>query len=253
MTTLALTYANEWEDYVVSEEALNDPTFRDDLIALGLNPETGADTGRLSSLMFDAGRNTTENLLNATQGYVAIIHLETAGQWLGGDFAYREISAEGRYFQKLGPYLVGAVRARAGTIDAAGPEENLVPFFKRYFLGGSTNLRGWGRFEVAPLTEEGNPIGGNTFLNFSTEARFPLGGNFGGVLFLDGGNVWSNSLDFNLNDMRYDAGVGLRYTTPVGPLRLDVGWQLNPIPGLLVDGQPQTRPLRLHFSIGQAF
>jgi outer membrane protein insertion porin family/translocation and assembly module TamA len=252
-TTLALTYANEWEDYVVSEEALNDPTFRDELIALGLNPETGADTGRLSALMLDAGRNTTENLLDATKGYVAILHLETAGQWLGGDFEYREISAEGRYFRKLGPYLVGAVRARAGSINSSGPDEELVPFFKRYFLGGSTNLRGWGRFEVAPLTGEGLPIGGNTFLNFSTEVRFPLGGNFGGVLFADGGNVWSNSWDFNLNDMRYDAGLGLRYTTPVGPLRLDVGWQLNPIPGLIVNGEPQTRPLRLHFSIGQAF
>jgi outer membrane translocation and assembly module TamA len=128
-----------------------------------------------------------------------------------------------------------------------------VPFFKRYFLGGSTNLRGWGRFEVAPLTDEGLPIGGNTFLNFSTELRVPIARSFGAVLFVDGGNVWTDPWDFNLNDMRYDAGVGLRYSTPVGPLRLDAGWQLNPIPGLIVNGEPQTRAMRLHFSIGQAF
>jgi translocation and assembly module TamA len=53
--------------------------------------------------------------------------------------------------------------------------------------------------------------------------------------------------------MRYDAGPGLRYKTPIGPIRLDVGWQLNPIPGLKVNGAEQTRPLRIHFSIGQAF
>ena len=91
------------------------------------------------------------------------------------------------------------------------------------------------------------------FTNFSTEVRVPLAGKFGVVLFLDGGNVWTNPWDFNLNDLRYDSGLGLRYNTPLGPIRLDAGWQLNPIPGLLVNGEPQTRAMRIHFSIGQAF
>jgi outer membrane protein assembly factor BamA len=252
-TSLAATYVNEWEDYTISEEALNDPTFRDDLIALGLDPETGSDQGRLSALLLDAGRNTTDNLLDAKKGYVAILHLETAGQWLGGDFDYREVSGEGRYYQAIGSRAVVAVRGRAGSISSAGSEGELVPFFKRYFLGGSTNLRGWGRYEVSPLSGAGLPIGGNSFVNFSTELRFPLVGKIGAVVFLDGGNVWTNPWDFNLNDLRYDVGPGLRYNTPVGPLRLDVGWQLNTIPGLLVEGEPQKRPLRIHFSIGQAF
>ena len=128
-----------------------------------------------------------------------------------------------------------------------------MPFFKRYFLGGATNLRGWGRYEVSPLSGSGLPIGGLTFTNFSTELRFPVFRNFGAVLFLDGGNVWTNPWDFNLNDLRYDIGPGIRYNTPIGPLRLDLGWQLNPIPGLLVNGEPQTRAMRVHFSIGQAF
>jgi outer membrane protein assembly complex protein YaeT len=252
-TALALTYANEWEDYSISNEALEDPTFRDELIALGLDPRTGTGRGQLSALLLDAGRNTTENLLDAKKGYVAIVHLETAGQWLGGDFDYREISAEGRYYQSLGSRAVVAVRGRAGSIDSSGPEEELVPFFKRYFLGGATNLRGWGRYEVSPLSGSGLPIGGLSFVNFSTEVRFPLVGNFGAVVFLDGGNVWTNPWDFNLNALRYDTGPGLRYNTPIGPVRLDVGWQLNPIPGLMVNGEPQKRALRVHFSIGQAF
>ena len=251
-SVLALTYANEWEDYTITEEALNDPEFRDELIALGLDPETGSGRGRLSALLFDAGRNTTDHILDAKKGYVASIHLETAGQWLGGDFDYREVSAEGRYFQSLGTRAVVAVQGRAGSIDAKGPEESLVPFFKRYFLGGATNLRGWGRYEVSPLSA-GLPIGGLTFMNFSTEVRVPIAGQFGVVLFLDGGNVWTNPWDFNLNDLRYDSGLGLRYNTPLGPIRLDAGWQLNPIPGLLVNGEPQTRAMRIHFSIGQAF
>jgi outer membrane translocation and assembly module TamA len=53
--------------------------------------------------------------------------------------------------------------------------------------------------------------------------------------------------------MRYDVGPGLRYNTPIGPIRVDVGYQLNPIEGLLVNGEPEPRRFRIHFSIGQAF
>jgi outer membrane protein insertion porin family/translocation and assembly module TamA len=90
-------------------------------------------------------------------------------------------------------------------------------------------------------------------LNFSTELRVPIVGKLNGVVFMDGGNVWSDPWEFNLNDMRYDVGPGLRYDTPVGPFRIDFGFQLNPIDGLIVNGAPQTRAMRVHFSIGQAF
>lgn len=252
-TTLAFTYVNEWQDYTISEEAQNDPEFRDDLIALGLDPETGQGSGQLSSLMIDFGRNTTENILDARGGYFAALHLEQAGRWMGGDFDYYEFTAEGRYYKSLGSRAVIAVRARAGSIDSWGAEDQLVPFFKRYFLGGATNLRGWGRFEVSPLGGDGEPIGGHSFMNFSTELRVPVWGNFGAVLFLDGGNVWTNPWDLNLNDMRYDVGPGIRYNTPIGPFRADLGIQLNPIDGLIINGEEQKRPIRFHFSIGHAF
>jgi outer membrane protein assembly complex protein YaeT len=251
---LSATYANEWEDYVVSEETLADPTSWDELISLGLNPQTGAGHGRRSSLSFDGSRNTSDNVLDAKRGYVASLHLEQAGDVLGGDFNYREISGEARYYLAIANRAVVAVRARGGALDGTGATEaDSVPFYKRYFMGGATNLRGWGRFDVSPLTEGGQPIGGYSFTVFSTELRVPIWGNLGGVLFLDGGNVWSNSWDFNLNDLRYDIGPGLRYNTPIGPFRADLGYQLNPIPGLVVNGKPETRHFRFHFSIGQAF
>jgi outer membrane translocation and assembly module TamA len=78
-------------------------------------------------------------------------------------------------------------------------------------------------------------------------------GNFSAVLFADAGNAWNNAWDFNLNDLRYDVGSGLRYMTPVGPFRFDFGYQLKRIPGLLVNGTPEPRRFRVHFSIGQAF
>jgi outer membrane translocation and assembly module TamA len=79
-----------------------------------------------------------------------------------------------------------------------------------------------------------------------------LRGNLGGVLFIDAGNVWADPFGFQFKDLRYAVGPGLRYRTPIGPVRFDFGWQLNPIPDLLVNGQP-SRHWRMHFSIGQAF
>jgi outer membrane protein assembly complex protein YaeT len=250
--TLALTYANERESYEISDEALTDLSFRDELIALGLDPRRGSAEGMRSALILDATRNTTDNLLDARRGYLAALHIEKAGTFLGGAYDYYEVTAEGRFYQRVGNALVLAAQVRAGSIDAQGDPEARVPFFKRYFLGGAANVRGWGRFEVSPLSGFGLPIGGHTFMNVSTEARFPVWSRLSGVLFLDAGNVWADAWDFN-GDLRYDVGPGLRYNTPIGPLRVDFAYQLNPIPGLLVDGKPQPRRFRIHFSIGQAF
>ncbi len=253
MMTVALTYANEHEDYTVSEEALNDPTFRDDLLALGLDPRTGKGSGLRSALIVDFSRNKADNILDAKKGYLASVHLEKAGTFLGGDFDYYELTGEGRYYLNIANKVVLATQIRGGSIDAMGNPEVEVPFFKRYFLGGATNLRGWGRFEVAPLTLEGLPIGGNTFMNASAELRVPIWGNLGGVLFVDAGNVWRRAWDFNVSDLRYDIGPGIRYNSPIGPFRADLGYQLNPIPGLVLNGEKQKRQFRFHFSIGQAF
>ena len=108
---------------------------------------------------------------------MAALHLEQAGRWLGGDFDYYELTGEIRHYVSVANRLVLAVRARGGSIDGVGttrPENVNVPFYKLYFLGGATNLRGWGRFDVAPLSEGGTPIGGQTFANFSAEVRVPI-------------------------------------------------------------------------------
>ena len=80
---------------------------------------------------------------------------------------------------------------------------------------------------MAPLSGFGLPIGGQTFANMSAEARVPIWGNLSGVLFVDAGNVWTDPWDFNFKDLHYDVGPGLRYNTPIGPIRADFGYQLN--------------------------
>ena len=170
-----------------------------------------------------------------------------------GSFNYYGASLDGRHYLPLGDRLVFASRLQLGNIKPIGDAPENVPFSKKYFLGGATTIRGWGRYEVSPVTPDGVPIGGNSLLAVSGELRAVLYGKLGGVFFLDSGNVWARSGAFAPSDLRYAVGPGLRYQTPVGPIRFDFGYQLNPIPGLLVNGSPQKHRYRFHFSIGQAF
>jgi outer membrane protein assembly complex protein YaeT len=251
-SSIALAYTNEFQTYQVSELARNTPSFHKTLISLGLDPLTGTGRGVLSSLAFNYHRSTADSTVNARRGYTLDAHLEQAGRAFRGDFDFVETILEGRAYAALGDRAVVAIKARGGSIGVPRGENLKVPFFRRYWLGGATSLRGWGRFDVAPLFE-GLPIGGHTMFESSAEVRVPIWGDLSGVLFADAGNVWTNAWDFNLGDLRYDVGPGLRYMTPIGPIRVDVGYQLKRIPGLLVDGKPEPRRFRFHFSIGQAF
>lgn len=254
--SVSIAFAREYESYRVSEAALADKDFRPTLIALGLNPTTGLGRGTVSAITLDAQRNTVANLLDSRGGSLLSIHAEKAGKVAGGDFSYRELSGEGRGYLSTGPNVVLAAHVRAGAIGSAEDPAVSVPFFKRYFLGGSTSLRGWGRFEIAPLTAEGLPIGGFTMLETSGEVRFTPGKSaFGVVGFIDAGNVWNRSWSLDVKDLRADIGIGLRYLTLVGPIRVDVAYQLTPDAALVINGAGpgQYRRFRFHFSIGQAF
>jgi len=242
---------NEHENYGITNSALQDLSLRDQFIALGLDPTKGSGNGTLAAIEIDYDRDTSGQPLDPRHGYVVQTHLESANNWLGGSFRYNEVAAELRHYLPIGKSIVWANRARAGSL--LGQDGSKIPFFKRYFVGGSTSVRGWGRYQVSPLSGSGLPIGGRTMVEMSTEARFPLRGRLTGVFFVDGGNVWAEALNINASGLRWATGPGLRYETPIGPLRVDLGKQINPIPGLLISGSPERRKWRVHFSIGQAF
>ena len=250
--SLALIHQNE--EYQVSAEALADPTVRDELIALGLNPDTGVGKGILGAIDLDVTRSTVADLLARERGYTISGHLERAGGFLPGDFEYTEGTAEARFYLPLGPLGVLAQRARIGSIDGFGNNEISVPFFKKYFLGGATSLRGWGRFEVSPLNSEGEPIGGHSMLEMSMEMRTPpLWKGIGLVGFVDAGSVTTTAWRWSAKNLLYDAGLGVRYSTALGSLRLDLARQINHQDGLVIEGQPESRFWRVHVSLGQAF
>ena len=251
-TSWSASLTSEHDVSTITEEAFNDPSLRTYFIALGLDPTTREQNGTLNALGADFQHTTADNLLNAHHGYQLAFHAEEAGRLVPGSFNYYSGSADARHYLPIGNNVVIASRLQLGNIRPVGNDPGNVPFGKKFFLGGATSVRGWGRYELGPLVS-GQPVGGNSMIAFSEELRATLRGNFGGVIFLDAGNVWDQAFEFKLGELRYAVGPGLRYQTPVGPIRLDFGYQLNPTPELIVNGSPQTRRWRLHFSIGQAF
>ena len=137
------------------------------------------------------------------------------------------------------------VFAWRGKIGVAAPYQNntFVPSEELFYAGGSTSIRGWPRSKLGPLDGDDNPIGGNSLLEISTEWRYPLEGILSGVFFFEAGNVWSESFNYNLRELHFAAGFGLRFSTPIGPVRFDVG---RPV------FEPK-KDVQYFFDIGHAF
>ena len=83
--------------------------------------------------------------------------------------------------------------------------------------------------------------------------RFPIFNRLRGAVFVEAGNVWQDPWTMRLGDLLYDAGPGSGFDTPFGLIRLDFGYQLRPLEGLRIDGQPQKSRWRINFGIGEAF
>ncbi len=189
-------------------------------------------------------RNTTDNRLNPTQGMLLRGKVSHASTVLLSDVSFLKLSLEGRHFQPLWAKIVLATRLEVGGIQPYGGRDT-VPFNVRFFAGGPGSVRGFALNRLGPLDSKGDPIGGQSLLVGTIELRFPIIGDLGGAAFFDFGNVYRDPFSYQLGDLRYAAGPGIRYMTPIGPIRFDVGF--------IVNRRPADRFGRIDFSIGQAF
>jgi outer membrane protein assembly complex protein YaeT len=249
----SISFIGEQNSSAIDPDVAGDPELLDELIALGLDPFSLKQEGTLAAVAFDVRLDGTDNFLDASRGFQLSGHVEQSGRLIPSTFSYYSASIDGRHYFSIGPRVTIANRLAFSVIDGAGNEDVTIPFGKRLFLGGANSVRGWGRYEISPLTDSGLPIGGDSLVAGSSEVRVDLNDRLGAVAFVDAGNVWASPWTIHLNDLRYAVGPGVRYGTPIGPIRFDVGYQINPIPNLQIDGQEQQRRWRLHFSIGQAF
>lgn len=183
----------------------------------------------------------SNDLLNPTRGYRLKLNLSPETSVRGAVRPYARTMVEGTFYYPLNDSLVIAGRARAGAIFGI-ERDDLAPS-RRYYGGGGGSVRGYGFQRLGPFDPQGNPVGGRSLNEFALEARYRFG-NFGIVPFVDAGNSYESTLPTG-KDLRFGAGIGGRFYTNFGPLRVDVATPLNPRPG---DGK-----VALYISIGQAF
>jgi outer membrane protein assembly complex protein YaeT len=186
----------------------------------------------------------TDDPLSPTLGEVVSLSAEQSGAVWPGRYSFYRLVADARKYLGIGWETVLAGRLRFGMGDAIGADRNF-PLFERFYSGGQNSVRGYERRRLGPLSAADEPLGGLSLIEGSLELRRPIWEALGGALFLDFGQVSLRSFDIPVSDLRFSAGFGLSYTTPVGPMRLDIGFPFKPPPG--------DQAWQIHFSIGAFF
>jgi outer membrane protein insertion porin family len=192
------------------------------------------------SLVYD----TRDNPFDPSRGIVAGLSVKVASSLLFSETNFVKITLYGSTFHRLHKRIVFALSGRGGMAYGYNGTDEL-PLVERFFLGGRFTVRGYEQDTLGPKGSDNNPTGGNAFAMGSVEFRTDIGRGFGIVPFCDFGNVWSKVSDVKPSDIKYTVGLGLRYGTPVGPLRVDYGYKLN--------RERNESSGELHFSIGHAF
>jgi outer membrane protein insertion porin family len=215
---------------------------------------------RLSTFSATLIRDTRDKPLDAHRGSFATVNLGITPTALGSSANFAKLFGQYAYYQ---PFH-SVVFANSVRVGLASPfVGSFVPTSQLFFSGGGTSLRGFPIDEAGPqrlvpfcnVLQGQNgcvditvPVGGKQLFIFNSEARFPLGimKALGGVIFYDGGNVDSAiNLHNFVTNYTNTVGIGLRYSTPIGPVRFDIGKNVNPVPGI--------NPTQYYITIGQAF
>ncbi|MGA6992579.1 MAG: outer membrane protein assembly factor BamA [Candidatus Deferrimicrobiaceae bacterium] len=212
-----------------------------------LKEEFAKGTQQTHSLTLHLGRNTTDRYIDPSRGTVHSATAEYAGGPLGGDSDFVKYFLNTKVYYPVTESTVLSGNFLWGhAISTVGGR---VPLFERFFLGGAYNIRGFESRTLSPKDPNtGERIGGNKELVVNVEYIFPLVGELGfkGVLFFDTGNTWrQGDWPWDGEALKYAAGIGVRWYSPMGPLRVEWGWNLNPGPG-------EDKRV-LEFTIGTAF
>jgi outer membrane protein assembly complex protein YaeT len=178
-----------------------------------------------------------------TAGFLAQAEVAWSPATMGSDVSFVNVSGRTAGYFPLPLGLVAAAALHGGLIDPIGRTFE-IPVSLRYFAGGTNSVRGFEFDSIGPQVN-GDPTGGELYLAFQSELRFPVWGNFHGAVFSDRGGVWFRRQDLDLDETRYSVGAGLRFYTPAGAVVADVGW--NPSP------EEDEHPVQLHVTIGFPF
>jgi len=238
---------------------------------------------RLSSFSSGLVRDTRDDALDPTKGALLGVEGELAARRIGSEVGFVRTFLQGYGYRRL-PGVRGVVLAGGARLGLAtgfrrettrisdtgevirgpdGTRQTIVlrdlPASERFFAGGDTTVRGFAldrlgdptkTGEQATIDSNGFPKGGNALFILNAELRAPVWRDLGIVAFIDGGNVFARATQFDLGNLRAGAGFGIRYKSPVGPIRVDLGFKLDR--QRFLSGERE-RLTALHISIGQAF
>jgi len=191
-------------------------------------------------------RNTTDHPFVPTKGTYIGVALEYDSKDLGGSYnLFKQEYHAGVYYPLFWSF-VGHLRGEVGLENSDGGV-NSFPIFERFFLGGINSLRGWKFGEVGPLDSFGLVYGGDKYAVANAELLFPIMVKYGirGVLFFDAGNAFAEGQGIDPGRFRTDVGPGIRWNSPFGPIRVEVGYKLDP--------NSNEKPFEFQFSAGAFF
>ena len=210
------------------------------------NDNQGTRTFKLVGLPLSGTYDNTDSILDPTNGARLTLAVTPYAGVLGRDVGFVSSELYGSVYEALDDddRFVAAARFRIGSI--AGEDTAFIPASKRFYAGGGGSIRGYEFQSVGPLDAVNDPLGGRSAIEVGAEMRIRVFGDFGIVPFIEGGNVYDGAAPEAFTDALWAAGLGLRYFTPVGPLRLDFGFPINGRDG--VDDAFQ-----FYISLGQAF
>ncbi|MBN2225185.1 MAG: outer membrane protein assembly factor BamA [Deltaproteobacteria bacterium] len=187
--------------------------------------------------------DTRDNTFDPSSGSVNSLSVFYAG--IGGDEYYVKAVAESNWYFPVVWKLVFHPRLEVGYIQPLTGKD--LPIYARFFAGGLNSLRGFKPSSVGPKDSNGEYLGGNKELLVNLELIFPIFEDIKmkGVVFFDTGNVWGEDEDWNFGDLRYSIGAGIRWVSPLGPIRIEWGYNLDPR-----DDENQSE---WNFSVGTSF
>jgi translocation and assembly module TamA len=187
----------------------------------------------------------SDNLLNPSRGGRLALENEPFVDVFGNDVAFNKTRLSYSHYLKVldEPRVVLAGRGAVGTLFGASRDE--VPADLRFYAGGGGSVRGFGFQLAGELDDDDNPLGGRSLLELSGEVRVRLTDTIGAVAFVDAGSAFGSSVPDFSETLRIGAGPGLRYFSPLGPVRLDIGFPIN--------ARDADDSFLLYISIGQAF
>jgi len=219
----------------------------------------------VSSLIFTG--YYSESTTREPTGWMIQPSAEFSGTFGEATYRFQKFTLDVRHFKPVTSSTTLAGRINAGTIFYTQPDP--LPSNIRFFTGGTNSVRGWSRQMLGPKRptfERGQfdgfvPVGGRAIFTFNLEIRQALDFLFNGFglgLFLDGGQVWQALDRMEERPLQFGTGGGLRYQSPIGPIRIDVGYKINPFDEDLnrfgdIDHSSNWDRIGIHFSIGQAF